>query len=190
MNDPVNEKIAQLTVENAKLKEQLVCKRCGFDNSKERAGLDETFIQEYYKSLISQSTFTKTYPILNGVWQITCEEPTRKLLAAYVGCWDRLDTTIVQYALDLQCVLVISKVEYVGEDGVEVRYQASEEDRLNLLRSITQDNIENIIPDFYQNLPQVILLAIRNTASMFNTLCVNLSESALDKNFWKGVGLN
>lgn len=190
MNKPSNEKIAQLTEEIAQLKGKLVCARCGFDNTKDDVKLDPELIKDYYKAMLNQSLFEKEYTILNDTWRITCTEPNRKLISAYTHCWNNLDDTIVQYALDLQCLLVISKVEKITENGCTTVYSMNTEDRLNLLRSINTTNIEQQIPDFYQELPQVVLLAIRNVSNMFNSLCLRLSDEALNENFWKGVGLN
>lgn len=190
MNNPTTEKLADLSVQNAALKEKLICKRCGFDNSKDEPQIDKDIVKDYYKAMLAQKNFEKKYNILNDTWHITCTEPSRKLVAAYANCWNRLDTEVIQYALDLQCLLVISKIEFVGDNGLTVKYETSMEDRMDIFNGITTDNIENVIPRFYQELPQVILLAIRNVATLFNTLCLQLSEEALNENFWRGVGLN
>jgi hypothetical protein len=190
MNKPADEKIAKLMEENAKLKNQLVCKRCGFDNKHEKYEVDQEAIKDYYKSLLAQEPFKKTYDILNGTYSITCEEPTRQLLAAYTLCWDKLDSTIVQYAPDLLSLMVINKIEKITSDGLETVYDMPMDERLKMFRGITFENIENVIPDYYQNMPQVILLAVKGVTAAFNALCLQLGEAALDENFWKGVGLN
>ena len=190
MVDPTNDKMAELMLENEKLKKQLVCKRCGFDNNEELIKTDDNLRKEYYKCLLAQKPFVKKYDIMDGFITITCVEPLQKALAAYGNCWDKLGNTIVQYGQDLLCMLVIEKLERRTDEGFEVMYETTAEERTELLRSISLMYIEKVIPEAYQNLPQVVLLAIKSVASVFTDFCTKLSAEALDANFWKGVGQN
>jgi CRISPR/Cas system CMR subunit Cmr6 (Cas7 group RAMP superfamily) len=190
MNVPAEEKLAQVLVENEQLKEKLVCKRCGFDNKQDEYKVDEEIVKDYYKCMLAQEQYSKTYDIMNGAYTITCQEPTRKLLSAYVGCWDRLDHSVTQYAHDLMCLLMITRIERRTEEGIVSIFEMSSDEKLKLFRGAAFENIESVIPDTYQNLPQILLSAIKGVAQTFSALCTQIAEAALDENFWKGVGLN
>jgi hypothetical protein len=190
MNVPTDEKLAQVLVENEQLKAKLVCKRCGFDNKQDEYKVDEDIIKDYYKCMLAQELYSKSYDIMNGTYTVVCQEPTRRLLNAYVGCWDRLDSSVAQYAHDLMCLLLITKIERRTESGMQVIFELSSEDKLKMFRGASFENIESVIPESYQELPQILLSAIKGVTQSFSTLCTHVAEAALDENFWKGVGLD
>lgn len=164
-----------------------VCKRCGFDNTHEPK-VDPELLQDYYKKLLIQQPFEKEYQLLNSTVSVICTEPTRKLLSRYIQSWDILEDKSVQYAADLLCMLLISKITIKSENGLVVKYESSAQDKDIFFQSFTADTIENCLPDTYQNLPQIIVLGIKHAAQQFNDLCLQLAEAAQDENFWKGVG--
>lgn len=190
MVNPVQQKLDDLTVENAKLKNQLVCKRCHFDNSKEFNPLNDELIKSYFKLVLSQQAFKKEYNLFDNQMIVTLVEPTRKLLMLYINLWDILGNKAVQYAPDFLCLLLLEKIQVKGDNGLETMYNMTTEERYEMFKGITFDNVENVIPPYYQNLPQVLLVALKQTAAQFNDLCLALADRVHDENFWKGVGQN
>lgn len=190
MNKPSDEALNQAMIENAQLREKLVCRRCGFDNNHDKYEVDQEILKDYYRCMLAQQLFTKTYDIMDGTYSITCQEPNRRLLNAYTGCWDRLDSAITQYAPDMLCLLMVTKIERRTDEGMVTIFELPMDEKITLFRGSTFENIENVIPTSFQELSQILLSAIKGVTAAFSTLCTQLAEAALDENFWKGVGLN
>lgn len=183
-----DKKIEELENEIEKLRSLTICKRCGFDNHKE-LGVNSELVQDYYKKLLIQEPFTHEYSLINDHVQVVCEEANRRLITVHSRLWDTFGTAMNTYAADVLVFLYTKSICYKTEDGIEVKYEASEEDRYNLLRGFTPSTIDELIPDFFQKAPHIILTGIKRAVSEFNTLCLVLAEETQDENFWKGAGL-
>ena len=188
MADMKDKKIEELEKEIAELRELTICKRCGFDNHKE-LGVNKDLVQDYYKKLIIQEPFTKEYSLIDDHIQIVCEEANRRLITIHSRLWDTFGSAINTYAADILVLLYTKSISFKTENGIEVKYEASEEERYNLLRSLTPTTIDELIPEFFQKAQHVILTGIKRAISEFNTLCLVLAEETQDENFWKGAGL-
>ena len=120
-----------------------ICQRCGFDNS-QKIKVDPELLHDYYKKLLIQQPFEKEYHLCNEAVSVVCTEPTRKLLSSYIKSWDILGSESVQYATDLLCILLISKITHKTETGFVTTYETTPEDRLNFFKSFTFQLIINI----------------------------------------------
>lgn len=190
MNNPNDDRITELTIENAKLKSNLVCKRCGFDNSHDISAISEDLLKDYYKKMLTQQPFSKEYSLLDDNIIVTCVEPSRKLLSRYANSWDILGSRAVQYATDLLCLMLVEKIQYKEETGLVTKFETTAEERELFFSSFTAETIESLLPDFYQNIPQVVLIGIKRAVGTFNELCLDMAEAIQDENFWKGAGRN
>lgn len=189
MNQSKDEKIAALELEVAALRSKMVCKRCGHDNNKEDVKINEELLKDYYKSMIRQVAFKKEYELMSGNIVVTCVEPSRKLISLYSSLWDMLGTEMTRYSLDLLSIMLIESVSYKTAEGLEERYKMTAEERLELFSGITRMSVDNLIPKYFQDLPQVVSIALQRTVADFNATCLALGEAAQDENFWKGAGL-
>lgn len=190
MTNPIDTEIAELRFENSKLKEQTLCKRCGFDNTQDLPKVSPELLKEYYKNILTQQSFKKEYSLLDDNIIVTCIEPSRKLLSMYANSWDILGNRAVQYAPDLLCIMLVESIKYKENGDIVTKYEKTLEERETFFRTFDADNIEDLLPDFYQKLPQVILIGIKHVVGAFNELCLNMAEAIQDENFWKGVGQN
>lgn len=188
MTNPYDEKMTELTVENERLRNMVLCKRCGFDNTQDLPTVDPAFVKEYYKHILTQTAFKKEYTLFDGQIIVTCIEPNRKLLAKYANSWDILGSRAVQYALDLLCIMLLEKIQFKTDEGLITKYDTDEAWRNNFFTSITPENIESLFPESYQELSQALLVSIKQVVGDFNKLCLDLAEAVHEPNFWKGVG--
>ena len=139
--------------------------------------------------MLIQEPFTKEYSLLNDGIQIVCEEANRRLITIHSRLWETFGASMNTYAADVLMLLYVKSISFKTSEGVVVKYEASEDDRYNLLRSLTPDTIDELLPEFFQKLQHVLLTGIKRTVSEFNNLCLLLAEEAQDENFWKGAGL-
>lgn len=171
------------------LKASRLCKRCGFDNNRE-VKADNAILKDYYRAALAQIPFTKEYKLLDNSISLEFIEPNRNLLAVYHTCWDYLKHDIDYYAADLLTMLTLKSVSIRKDTGMEKVFEWSAEDKLKFFKSVTYDNVESLFPEYYQQLNQLLLTAIRRTAVVFSELCKQASEEVQDENFWKGAGLD
>lgn len=190
MTNPLETEITKLQMENEKLKAQMICKRCGHDNTQELPKVSKDLLKEYYRVLLTQNVFRKEYSLLDDTIIVTCVEPTRKLLSMYANSWEILGSKAVQYAPDLLCLMLLERIQYKEDGKLVTKYETTKEEREEFFRTFDENTIETSIPEFYQNLPQVILIGLKQVVGTFNDLCLNMSEAIQDVNFWKGVGQN
>ena len=188
MSDNKDKIIEELEKENKELREMSICKRCGFDNAKQLE-VDPTLIKEYYKKLLLQEPFTKEYSLINDHIQVVCEETNRRLITTHSRLWETFGASMSTYAADILTLMYVKSISYKTEEGIKVKYEATEEDRYNLLRGLTPATIDDLIPEFFQKTQHVVLTGIKRAVSEFNTLCLLLAEETQDANFWKGAGL-
>lgn len=189
-NAELKEENVKLTDEITQLKEKIICKRCGFDNNQENVTVDMSVLKDYYKAMIAQKVFEKEYDLFDGGVILHFEEPTRKLLTSYRKCYEHLTYDLAYYASDLIAMLTLKSVYIRKDTGIEKVFSWSFDDKLNFFNSVTYDNIETLFPEYYQNLSQIVLTAIRKTALVFNETCMKAADEVHDTNFWKGAGLN
>lgn len=189
MNQSKDERIAELELEVSILRDKMICKRCGHDNNKDDVKINEELLKDYYKSMLRQSPFKKEYELMSGSILVTCVEPSRKLISLYSSLWDMLGTEMTRYSLDLLSIMLVESISYKTPDGLEERYKMEPEERLQLFKGIDRYSVDNLIPEYFQNMPQVVSIAIQRTVADFNATCLALGEAAQDENFWKGAGL-
>lgn len=164
-----------------------VCKRCGWDQRQEYDVASSELLRDYFKCMLGQVPFQKTYELFNGVLTVVFEEPTGKLLRLQEKeASKRLankDNTISD-ALDFAIIPALVSIALENEGvGRKYLYQADAGRRERLLE-------DGVVPPELDNMPLVSLQAVRNTYGEFSQLCARLVRASQDENFWQGDGRN
>ena len=164
-----------------------LCKRCGWDQREEYSLADSNLVQAYFKCLLMQQPFQKTYELFNGTLIVVFEEPTGKLLRLQEReANKRADnkTQTISDALDFAVIPTLVSIHIKNEEfGNRELYIADRMRREQILQT-------GEIPEELDNMPVVTLQALRNAYSEFSALCAQLVRAAQDENFWKGAGRN
>ena len=173
---------------NPELEEQKhFCKRCGFDQREEFNPASPEELENYFKSALSQTPFSKTYDLYGGLLQLTFEEATGKLLRLQEQAIIELareNKTSMSDAADYSMLSSLVEIRQVPREGASrVLYSADAARRRELLE-------KKEIPDELLNMPMIQLQSLRNTYVLFTKHCAALMAAAQDENFWKGVGRN
>lgn len=163
------------------------CKRCGWDQTQDVVHVDEAILKQYFKCALSQSPFSHTYSLFNGMLNVTYEEPTGKLLKLQELATlhrTKQDESTLSDAMDFSMLPTLAMVSTNSEEeGVKIVYKASVERRAQLLEKFE-------LPDELRNMPLIMLQSLRNTYGQFSQLMSQLVNEAYDANFWKGAGRN
>lgn len=163
------------------------CKRCGWDQREDYDVADTEQVKEYFKCIIAQIPFTKSYELFNGLMTVVFEEPTGKLLRLQEKEASKRiaakDDTISD-ALDFAVLPALVSVTLSNDGfGSKTLYAADINRRTQIME-------KGEIPAELDNMPLVSLQAIRNVYGEFSRLCGQLVRAAQDENFWRGVGRN
>ena len=163
------------------------CKRCGWDQREEYNIADSEVVKEYFKCILAQQPFQKSYELFNGMMTIVLEEPTGKLLRLQEKEANRriaAKENTISDALDFAVLPALVSVTLANDGfGSRVLYAVDMARRIKILET-------GEIPEELDNMPLVSLQAIRNVYGEFSQLCGQLVHASQDENFWKGAGRN
>lgn len=159
------------------------CKRCGRQVTEEPLKVSDDVVKEYMRCRLGGRLFSREFKSLDGSLIITLETANAsisRLLEKY------LDPDGILANSDAQVLALVSSIDRVDRDNGTINniYKADAKDRKNALSDI--DTGMDAICDA---LDVVELGLVRRATKAFVILNNVLMETAIDENFYKGVGL-
>ena len=185
-------KIAELTNKVKDLEEQLaareLCKRCGRELGTEPIKVSDDVLEEYFKCMLGQKPFEKTFRLFGGKLLITFRELSG---ASIVESNKRAESakSADEFADVLEMYLItgmLTKVELYDERTMTTStvYEMTDEQLI-----ANTKNPKQAYDKLVETVGQMHIAVIRKACTVFEYLITALIERSQDENFYADAGL-
>lgn len=127
-------------------------------------------LQNFYKSLLTQSKYTKEYELFEGNVTVVCESPSNEMTKSLVNILQERETHNTDYYI---CTYL--KKVTVKTDENTILYEKSQQERMAILKGM--------LPKELNSMDMIIVNSIRKVVDHFAKLCLKLAEATGSINF-------
>lgn len=185
-------KIAELTDKVKELEGQLatreLCKRCGRELGTEPIKVSDDALEEYFKCMLGQKPFEKTFRLFGGKLLLTFRELSG---ASIVESNKRAEAakSADEFADTLEMYLItgmLTKVELYDDTTMTTStiYEMTDEQLV-----ANTKNPKQAYDKLVETVGQMHIAIIRKACTVFEYLITALIEKSQDENFYVGAGL-
>lgn len=185
-------KIAELTGKVKELEEQLttreLCKRCGRELGTEPIKVSDDALEEYFKCMLGQKPFEKTFRLFGGKLLLTFRELSG---ASIVESNKRAEAakSADEFADTLEMYLItgmLTKVELYDDTTMitSTIYEMTDEQLV-----ANTKNPKQAYDKLVETVGQMHIAVIRKACTVFEYLITALIEKSQDENFYVDAGL-
>lgn len=185
-------KIAELTGKVKELEERLatreLCKRCGRELGTEPIKVSDDALEEYFKCMLGQKPFEKTFRLFGGKLLLTFRELSG---ASIVESNKRAEAakSVDEFADTLEMYLItgmLTKVEVYDETTMitSTIYEMTDEQLI-----ANTKNPKQAYDTLVETVGQMHIAVIRKACTVFEYLITALIEKSQDENFYADAGL-
>lgn len=170
------------------LKNKQECRRCGRPLGSEPVQISDEVMEEYFRCLLGQKPFEKTFKLFNGQLLMTFRELPGNAIIENDKAAEKY-TTDAEFAESLDMYLLTSTLKNVSvfdNKTLEtiVLYEASEEDLIENAK-----NPKAAYNRLLEKVGQLKVALLRRVSTTFSFLLTALMEKGQDENFYEGAGL-
>jgi hypothetical protein len=170
------------------LRNKQECKRCGRPMGSDPLQVSDEVMEEYFRCLLGQKPFEKTFKLFGGQLLITFRELPGRAIIENDKASERY-TTDAEFAESLDMYLLTSTLKNVSVFDnktleTTVLYEASEEDLIENAK-----NPREAYSRLLEKVGQLKIALIRRVSTAFSYLVTALIEKGQDENFYEGAGL-